>query len=316
MIKEKTLLILGAGASFPYGYPTAIGLRKFIITEFRNRYSTYLHQIKVPQENLNLEISKYDQIIEEFKASSTDSFDLYLTRNRDKYYDIGKFLLSWCILWFEQNSDFNEDMTDSNLDWYSKLYKEMTNGIYSSSELEKFKENELDIITFNYDRSLEEFLFRSLFFSFTGGRGQVADLVKGINIFHVYGKICNLQWEDPMHGQKYSTNNVLDLAYDLRNNIQIIYDERKGEIEKIAEMIKSAEKIFFLGFGYSQENLEALGLQSLLNSNQYIYGSAYKSTEAERTKIKRLLHHLNPALSDNHIKIQDLDCVGMWREYF
>jgi len=196
------------------------------------------------------------------------------------------------------------------------LNNEMIDEILNASELSKFSENNLNIITFNYDRSLEESLFRSLFFSFPEGGAQNAELVKEINIYHVYGKICDLQWENPMHGEKYSTNNILDLAYDLRNNIQIIYDERKGENEKIAEMIKKAKKIFFLGFGYSQENLEALGLQSLLNSNQYIYGSAYKSTEAERTKIKRLLHYLNPALQANHIKIKDLDCVGMWREYF
>jgi len=32
MIKTKTLFILGAGASAPFGYPTGIELRKAILT--------------------------------------------------------------------------------------------------------------------------------------------------------------------------------------------------------------------------------------------------------------------------------------------
>ena len=38
MITEDTLLILGAGASFPYGYPTGKELRHIICKEFPIEY--------------------------------------------------------------------------------------------------------------------------------------------------------------------------------------------------------------------------------------------------------------------------------------
>jgi len=36
MIKIPTCLVLGAGASVPYGFPSGIGLRKTIIKDFTN----------------------------------------------------------------------------------------------------------------------------------------------------------------------------------------------------------------------------------------------------------------------------------------
>jgi len=42
MIKEKTVLILGAGASKPYGFPTGEELRREIIDNYVNDVITYI----------------------------------------------------------------------------------------------------------------------------------------------------------------------------------------------------------------------------------------------------------------------------------
>src|SRR5690606_17833363 len=147
-------------------------------------------------------------------------------------------------------------------------------------------ENKLSVITFNYDRSFEEYLFESLFFSFYGDRTDVIAFSNWINVVHTYGKLFDLQWEDKQEGVKYATNDLLGLAHDAKNNIQIIYEERKNQLKKIQDLILSADRIFFLGFGYGQENLEALGLNNLLKRSQYIYGTALGFTEHERIKIK------------------------------
>jgi hypothetical protein len=317
MITNNTVLILGAGASVPYGYPTAIELRKFIINEFRRRYTDRLRgKNKYNEDDIRTEMAKYSYLIDSFKQSSTKSFDLFLSRNKGKYYEHGKFILAWCILYFELISKFNEDIEKPESDWYTLLYNNMTDEMTKSTDLEKFNENKMRIITFNYDRSFEEFLWRSLFFSFAGDREDVIKISEWIKVFHTYGKILDLQWEYPGKGEKYQTNNILDLAEEAKNNIQIIYDERNPRLEEIKKIIIETERIFFLGFGYSKENIEAIGLVNILGKHQSVYGTALNFTDKERIKVKSLLMKLNPGLPDHHIHIDDLDCVGILREYF
>ena len=316
MINNNTVFILGAGASVPYGYPTAKELRKFIIEEFRRRYTDRLRgKSKYVEDEVRTEIAKFSPLIESFKQSSTNSFDLFLSRNKGKYYEYGKFILAWCILYFELISKFNEDMDRPESDWYTLLYNNMTDEMTKSTDLEKFKENKLKIITFNYDRSFEEFLWRSLFFSFSGDRDDITKIAEWIKVFHTYGKIYDLQWEQPEKGEKYQTNKILELAEIAKNNIQIIYDERNPRLEEIKKIIIETERIFFLGFGYSKENMEAIGLMNVLTKHQSVYGPALNFTDKERIKVKSLLMKLNPGLPDHHIHIDDLDCVGILREY-
>ena len=56
--------------------------------------------------------------------------------------------------------------------------------------MEKFKKNNLRIITFNYDRSLEEFLLRAIQAKFGLPEWEAFDLFKeAVSIEHVYGDL-------------------------------------------------------------------------------------------------------------------------------
>jgi hypothetical protein len=316
LITQNTLFILGAGASVPYGYPTANELRRFIITEFKEKYSAYLQDaLKMSKDEVIHQANAYSLLIQSFKQSGTNSFDLFLSRNEKRFYDQGKYILAWCLLYFESKSKFNEDIDKPDTDWYKLLYNELTNEITKSVDLEKFAENNLSVITFNYDRSFEQYLFDSLFFSFFGDRTDAIKVSDWIKVVHTYGKLFNLQWEDQHEGVKYSTNELLGLAHVAQNNIKIIYEDRKGQISKIQNIIKSAERIFFLGFGYAKENLEALGFSHLLNRSQRVYGTALGLTDQERIKIKDSILKANPEFSEYQLAIEDLDNVGLLKKY-
>lgn len=315
LIAKDTVLILGAGASVPYGYPTAKELREFVVTSFINEYSQYLRQKSKPESEVINASQKFSHLIQTFRQSSNKSFDLFLSRNRKKYYTDGKFILAWSILYFEALSKFNEDIDRPDTDWYTYIFNEMTDKMTKSSDLEKFTKNKLKLLSFNYDRSFEEFIFQSLFFSFSGDNEDVMKAASWIKVLHIYGKILELQWENPSIGEKYKTNNILDLTTKAKDNIEIIYDERISKSEEIKKIIMEAERIFFLGFGYSLENIEALGLRNILTQSQWVYGTALGFTATEIINIKKLLRSLNPILPDHHINLENLDCVGLLRKY-
>ena len=96
MITENTVFILGAGASKPYGFPTALELRKDIIYSFTSDFQNALTKFNQSSGD-NLQFSPaIKELIETFRLSSTKSIDLFLSRNK-KYYELGKAILAFLI---------------------------------------------------------------------------------------------------------------------------------------------------------------------------------------------------------------------------
>jgi len=153
MITDKTVFILGAGASKPYGFPTAAELRRNIIYKFSDMFKRSL------ADHNAIDLSKIDlrkdfeKLISTFRYSSTKSIDLFLSRNK-QFYEIGKRIITYLIANFEINSKFREDIEYPQFDWYMYLYDLLTDKISKTENLEAlFKQNKVSFITFNYDRS-------------------------------------------------------------------------------------------------------------------------------------------------------------------
>lgn len=68
-------------------------------------------------------------------------------------------------------------------DWYEYL------SVKLNSSFEEFGENQLSIITFNYDRSLENYLLNSLMNLHGKALDECASALEKILIVHVYGQL-------------------------------------------------------------------------------------------------------------------------------
>ncbi|MCH7827247.1 MAG: hypothetical protein IIC75_04620 [Bacteroidetes bacterium] len=316
MVSDETVLILGAGASKPYGFPTGLELRKDIIFNLLPLLRENIDKIKIGSDfDRNPFIIKIKELIGTFQKSSTSSIDLFLTRDKD-FYHLGKQIITILLANYEIKSKFREEIENSEYDWYFNFYEALTKDIINSDEISKFAKNKVSVITFNYDRSLEHFLYESLVNSFRSKEGEIEDLMRKFKIIHVYGKLALLPWEFPNGGVEYGSVNLM---YDFEvysKNLQIIYDERETKTEEIVELISKAKKIFFLGFGYAEENLTAIGFdQTILNLDQRIYGTAYKLTEAEITKNITRLRANNNHMVPGKFHLEDCDSKMLLRNY-
>lgn len=93
MITTPTVLILGAGASCPYGFPTAKQLRNDICEAFASRdtpASRLLGDNAAPTE-------KFLEFREAFWKSGTSSVDAFL-KGRSEFLDVGKFAIAYCLI--------------------------------------------------------------------------------------------------------------------------------------------------------------------------------------------------------------------------
>ena len=315
MITDKTVFILGAGASKPYGFPTAAELRSEIIYNFPQMFNrAHAEFYSVPESQVDLS-KNFQNVINTFKHSSTKSIDLFLSRNK-QFYEIGKKIIAFLIASYEIKSTFREDVPKPEFDWYMQIYDLLTNEITKAEDLVvKFKKNNVSFITFNYDRSFEQFVYESLLYSFTSQRNEVLNLIKTLGITHIYGKIAPLPWESPPFYLEYGSSHFFGYLDELVNNIKIIFEERINNIEEAKKKISEANKIFFLGFSYADENLTALEFSSLLNEDHWVYGTAMGSTEVERQKIVSKLKGKNTRAHHQKIVIQDIDSVMLLRNH-
>lgn len=323
MITEPTLFILGAGASKPYNYPTGYELKKDIAVTFHNRYFEVIGVNNSSKQEIQSLKTHIDDFINRLRNSTSPSIDLWLARNPD-YLSIGKKAIALHMLKDEKSSGFIYDSVDQESDWYTYLLQRMTETFTGKNAIEIGKNN-ISFITFNYDRSLEYFMYTSLKNDFTISDTYLIEQLSKIPILHIYGKLASLPWENRKHYRlKYKPDNIDgDMLYTLSQNISIIYEYNESPlIKKAQELISKARRIFFIGFGFHKENLMVLDIPKIMNYEQKIYGTAYPMTEKQVSDIKKTILKIKTvspgiSISDNssNIKLENINVLELLKRY-
>jgi len=281
MIEKPTVLVLGAGASQPYGFPTSSELRDEILDNLTPPIESHLSdQIKRFHIDPYLIQDFYHAILD----SDLSSVDAVL-EHIPELSSVGKFVI-WFLL---KKCERNRKLNPQENNWYRYLFDRL-----QDTSPEKFKQNKLSIITFNYDRSIEQYLFKTIntLFRRKLDDEKIKEMYSCIPIIHVHGKL------GPIHLQEES-----DLKYELKQSvldtlplkriqnaidqIKIIPEEHDNspEFDEAFDKMKNADKIFFLGFGYYKRNLERLRVEKL--STKMMWGTGYKLAKTRIIDIKR-----------------------------
>jgi hypothetical protein len=322
MITKKTVFILGAGASVPYGFPTGKGLRALICENFVNKIRSLAAKENDRPAYIDYTGNEAENFVHAFLKSSTRCIDLFLARN-PRLSEQGKIAIVLNILEAEQKSTFREAMgpEKEKEDWYFYLFNRMTEKLTDAEGYKQFSGNKVSFVTFNYDRSLEHFLWESLTNSFLfAPRDKIIEQIKKIPIFHVYGALGGgLAWDRP--SLSYGPDFGISLVDELSKNLRTIYEtEKEAEFSKAQEQISNAEQVFFLGFGYAEENCDVLQLDRVIRGNQEIYGTALGYFENEINKARTLLQKgFDSKEADRQFArypiIESADCVELLRRY-
>ncbi len=227
MRRQPTVFILGAGASSAYGYPLGFELRARICRNFALEIESMLrgpNAILLARDRPLIDTAQ--RFCDVFKDSNTPSIDLFLSRNVG-FENVGKYSIVLNILAAEARSKFGIDLDNSADDWVSYLYERMTDDLIDLSSFGRFSENKTRFITFNYDRSLEHFLFTSLRHSFNDASDEdIEEQVKKIRIDHVYGSVGPLPWQGD--GRQYSSGYGWNDIKNLAKSIKLMHQERES----------------------------------------------------------------------------------------
>lgn len=277
LIYKSTVFILGAGASAPYRFPSGPQLSNIIYKELTNETSKLYDKIIQLIQNRKL-IKEFANALIHSQKTSVDAF----LEHRPEFINIGKLAIAGALIPFEDERFlfFNEI---GNRDWYEYLFGKL------SASFESFGENKVSFLTFNYDRSLEFYLFTALKHSYGKNEEDCFKKLNEIKIVHLHGQLGDLLLKSN-RVRPYAP--VLDL-HNLQlasEKIKIIYEDIDNDLQfkEAFELMQSAEYICFLGFGYNEMNLKRLRLSSFpKNKNPKILGTTFNLRKGEISTIIR-----------------------------
>jgi hypothetical protein len=281
MITKNTVFVLGAGASADFGYPLGNDLRKRIIEKFKGENDA-VHELGTALGEFPHDASDYYDTITNF-ATRLDhacdfSIDEFLERHQKSFLRIGKLAIAYILAQCEDNDKLRQDRS-----WYKTLLHEMKR----NTSLDTFGQNKISFITFNYDRSLEHFLYTALIaYDEKIRKEHVIEILNQIPIIHLYGQLDPLPWQH-RDGREYGRKFTPAQLKSYQKQINIVFEDFQGRVkenfQRAFELLTEAERIYILGFGWYPENISRLKLRDL--EPEKTVGTSYGLGNQENEKI-------------------------------
>jgi hypothetical protein len=307
----KTLLVTGAGASAELDFPVGDKLKENIRAltnvdwdgfELKGdrHFCRVLEDFARANHGGNLEpiISSCKHIHENVILSG--SIDQFLSSHQDDpaLVQCAKLAIAFEIGKAESASHLNAENKDHahtdfvylKTSYLPRMWARLQNGLPITDW--KLYFNNLKIITFNYDRTLEQFIRLALTRFCRADDYHVLDFMAQLPILHVYGNLGSLgKGADhcpyaPNHHQIIgASNRILTFSETVADNIR----------EEISDYFRWADRIVFLGFSYANVNIELF--PRIENAAKMVFGTSkgmsFANTEHARSKLNWLVDAAN-----------------------
>jgi len=302
MISRPTVLILGAGASNPYGYPLG------------NELVGRIGGLTGPGGGLRTPLLSRDAEVQQFHqrliGAEIDSIDDFLESN-PTFQALGKVCIAAALtVW----GPVSTHTPRPDRDWYRYLWGRLHEG---AGTTQGFRSNRLRVITYNYDTSLERYLSRVLANAFPdlaaqGEEAAAAFAADALPIVHLHGSLGDAEAvvRAAPDRRVFATPDFLQKA---AGGIVIVHeDQRSNEYATAHKWLREAEAVYLLGFGFHPTNMKRLDLvtQARMGGHWRAWGgTAFGLEEAERLRAVAPLRELGQT------QLVNVDCLTYLRAY-
>lgn len=283
---RKTVLVVGAGASNEAGMPTGHTLKGRISQLLNIRFDSggfrrisgdehiyeairlHVQQVGLPPQEINSHLYACWHIIDAMpQAISIDNF-IHSQEGDARIVLCGKLAIVRAILEAEKGSLLKirdggareqPDLKAVENTWFVKFVQLLTKDCTRQALRERL--SQITFIVFNYDRCIEHFLFNALRSTYNLQDKEAAELLSHIEIFHPYGSVGPLPWQQPRDAVQFGAGvhaqSLLALSKDI-NTFAEGTNSDDSEIEAIHQRIAEAETFVYLGFAYHDQNIKLL----------------------------------------------------------
>ncbi len=258
MFRKKTVFVLGAGASKPYGFPTGQELIEEIVRAPLSLPAP--REIDADEDERELFEERLSDFASALGASNQPSIDEFLKR-RPEYSEIGKLILAWHIASREADAALLSPATPEH--WLRELWP------YMDADPGEFETNNVAFIVFNYDRCVEHFLARSLQASYGLDPQSAWEAVSRISIVHPHGLVGAYQ-PTMLGGRRVSRDGAARSfvpiqtcgeAQRVAQSIRLFWEEPErlsAVTSRVESAVQGAFCVVFLGYGFLRSNMDLL----------------------------------------------------------
>lgn len=292
MISNPVVLVLGAGASSPYGFP--VGDRLVHEALFPPAAVSGPLERELDRRGFTKkDVASFRTALE---ASLTSSIDAFL-ETRQQFEELGRLIIAYLLMGHEDPTTlFRLERDPSQVEtWYGTLF-----GLMHTPDWNDFGQNQLSVITYNYDRSFEYCLLRVLEATYGLEWNEcIKILEQHIPIIHLHGTLGELygRGKDIREYRTDLSTENLDMAV---RNIRIVHEIGPGGTQflKAYEKLEGAKHVVFLGFGYYWKNVQRLRLDGNC-PKATLWGTCKGFTEGEQ---ERSITPQIPRLKGRHLR--------------
>jgi hypothetical protein len=328
MFTDRTVIVVGAGASKEFGLPLGVELIEQIgwllkiksqppYLQLNSDSFTKAFRMEFFEELKNKRIDSYIPKFERIKRAmplsvSIDNF--FAVDNDPEIERICKIAISNVILSAESKSDIYADIVNypnnvkreiSKKHWIHALFQKLQTGI-TRANIDEFGKN-CKIISFNYDRSITHYITIAIMDYFSISFVEARTICNQIEIIYPYGSLGDAEYGD------CSIANIVKAS----KSIQTFTEQKTAptNIERMKEAVLNSTHMIMLGYGFHRQNLELLQPNEQNTTLCQVICTAYKANDEEKAHIVSLLKNLcrNSHLRSGHDGGVIFNTDGCWQ---
>jgi hypothetical protein len=280
-------LVLGAGASCEFGLPLGKELKQQIATDlnimfddFGTRLQSGSYEVVEALRLIVRDENGRSGNINPHRAAAvgisramrlSGSIDEFVERHKDdlKVAECAKLGIAKAILEAERNSKLyfdhrheRDDLIDeASESWLAYLLRDLTRGL-TPAELDGAFKN-IHIINFNYDRCVEHFIYLWLQQVYSLDEARAAEMARKIPIFHPYGRLGELPFENPashiVYGGKASGHRLFEIMHRIMTYSEAV--KIGSGLIAARDALGNADRVVFLGFAFHDQNMRLLQVE-------------------------------------------------------
>ena len=335
--RKRTVFIVGAGASVDLDFDTGPKLLKTIGQMLDYRYDRYtrtsgdgeIEQIfralcaNLPHSELEAHISCARRLSIAAAAETAKSIDNAIDQNDDdpRIALIGKLAIAKAILEQESKSKLKSkkdgsdlSVSDGHATWLHALGVALVSDVQKSRVGNIF--DNVKIITFNYDRSLERYLPTFLAAAYGMDISECERLVNELEIIHPYGTVGKLPWQSTdLISVNYGGPSRSKLLEISGNILTFTESCHKDISNRVHNAMSWAQQLVFLGFGYHRQNMRLLSPPERIEPD-HVFGTAFglspSAKRAARHSIAELVFELHLQATET---LEDQKCYEFLRDF-
>jgi len=277
-IVNRLVVVLGAGASKEYDFPLGVDLLNAMRSDLTFRFERYFNvpssgdqlifdalKKKFPESDvvrLNQHLDAAGKLADVLHHYPSVDEAIHFFSDRPEIIEVGKLAIARSIIGAEKDAarlrfESGRAKVADVGGWMPQLFS-MVIGSLTRQEIPAAFEN-ISFVNFNYDRSLEHYLYNAI--QSLGFASEAAHaILSKVRIHRPYGSLGLLPWQN-RNGVEFG-NASADLSR-MASNIRT-YTERdhsKSMLSEVHADLMNAAVVLFLGFGFHKQNMEMLRLE-------------------------------------------------------